>query len=102
MVRFRIDKVDESTWMMRNIQISDKNKLELLSLNEAMCSVVHRWYLVSGEKAPKNIEYCKYYSGQDTIPDCLKNTNAGKFWFGEMKFIKGGIDMDGKIMPITA
>ena len=64
------------------------------ALLEAMYSVVHRWYLVSDEPMPENLQYCKYYRGEDECPEHWKNTTQGKFWYGESMFVKGNLQMD--------
>ena len=94
--RFRLDKLDDSTWVMRNIQASgEKSELGLTPIEEAMSSVEHRWYLISGEKAPKNLEYCKYYHGEPEMPEQIKgNKPISNFWHGEMMFVTHQLDMD--------
>ena len=81
---------------MRNIQASgEKSELGLTPIEEAMSSVEHRWYLISGEKAPKNLEYCKYYHGEPEMPEQIKgNKPISNFWHGEMMFVTHQLDMD--------
>lgn len=64
------------------------------ALLEAMYSVKHRWYLASDEPAPENMQYCKYFRGEDECPEVLKGTVQGNFWHGEMMFVRNRISME--------
>ena len=94
--RFRLDKLDDTTWVLRNFQSSGENvDLGLISIEEAIYSIEHRWFLLSGENAPNNLEYCKYYHGEPEMPEQIKeNKPISNFWYGEMMFVTNQQEMD--------
>jgi hypothetical protein len=94
--RFRLDKHKDYRWVMRSFQRSgEKPDISLTPIENAIYSVEHRWYLISGEKAPKNLEYCKYYHGEPEMPEQIKGDKPiSNFWHGEMMFVTNHIDMD--------
>lgn len=91
--RFRIDKL-KGEWYLTHLQIADGEKTDLIPIEEALYAVKYRWFWVSGENVPANLEFCKYYHGEDEMPNIIKDKVDGKFWYGEMMFVTNQIDMD--------
>ena len=41
-----------------------------------------------------NMQYCKYYRGENECSEKWKGTIQGRFWHGEMMFVTNNIPMD--------
>jgi hypothetical protein len=85
---------DGNYYRIISFQKSENKHATITAVDKVFSSLKNNWYSVSGEHKPKNLEFCKYYCGEDEIPEVLKDTIKGKFWYGEMMFVTNQIDMN--------
>lgn len=94
-------KEEKGQYSIFNIQKPIDAPDTKIAIEEAMYSVTSGWYMFSGEKAPVNLQHCKYYRGEPECPASIRGTVKGDFWYGEMMFITNHLDMAEWIKEAT-
>lgn len=89
--RFQLKEYDE-IWRLDNLQLGERDYKDLCMAMS--CAINEGCGITLLGETTANICALKYYNGELEMPKELENTIAGKFWHGEMMFIKGHINMD--------
>lgn len=87
-------KEEKGQYSIVNVQKPDEVADVSIAIEEAMYAAMSGWYMFSGEEAPANLQYCKYYRGEPECPASIRGTVKGDLWYGEMMFITNNIDLE--------
>lgn len=90
--RFQIKEESNDIWRIDNLQLGERNFKELcMAMN---CAIYEGCGITLLGEVALVISALKYYNGELKMPEAIRDTVNGKFWYGEMMFVNQHIEME--------